>query len=574
MSQTALVKSFARHFEDGRGFPSIKEARNHAAVILGVPVLPGTAQAKQVDEAIESSVIRAARTLVRQAATPQAAYQAITELYERQPPLTVRSSTSILNQAYSTPVPISLVASNLADIQSNSSVYEPCSGNGSLLIEADPTTTTVNELDPVRADALRDQGFEVTEQDAVNYVPIQQHDIVITNPPFGTVADDTGGKRLFTVQVNDDELKTNRIDHAIVLNSLKTMKPDGRAVFIIDSEQRGQARRWRHYGGGQNQKFFKLLYRHYNVTDHFTVSRKLYRKQGANVPIDMVVVQGRGRSKLPLPEQRTPRIYNSFEELGALIRSPKQAQRLELNVPMQSVDAIEGGLLQGGTVTTLDKILTISSRDGGKTFVLQTPMRTQSGGKYFLDYELLKATNVDFFSIDDRMECTIPRSQLKPTIEALLRKVKALILVDIPHRIDISSTQTATTLKQMGEWYRSERDVPLTQDLMGYAAINTARHLLENSGIQADSKNIRVLQGEYYRVEESPTSLTIHAKGRGVLVTLKNGKLTTNLTSEDIARFSLISERLTELVQQREGMKQLATISQPNNHNSNTQIKL
>ena len=574
MSHDALIRSFTRHFAAGKRFSSIDDAREHAAIILGKPILPGTAQAKQLDEAIEMGVIRAARILVQQASTPQAAYQALMELYDRQPPLTVRSSTSILNQAYSTPVPLSWVASQLAGIRSDTSVYEPCSGNGSLLIGADTATTIVNELDPVRADALRGQGFTVTEQDALNYVPKQPHDVVITNPPFGMVADNAGGKRIFRIPVNDDALKTTRIDHAIVLNSLTAMKPDGRAVFIIHSEQRGQARRWKHYGSGQNQTFFKLLYRHYNVTDHFTLSRKLYRKQGADVPIDVVVVQGKGRSKLPLPEHRTPRIYHSFEELGALIQPPSQAQRLELNIPMQSADAIEGGLRQGGTVTTLDKILTLASRDGGKTFVLQTPIRTNAGGKYFLDYELLKATKVDFFSINDRMECTIPKSQLKPTIEALLRKGKALILVDVPHQIDILSPQAATLLKQMSEWCHSKSSMPLTQDLMGYVAINTARHLLESSGIQPDSNNTRVLQGEFYRIEDSPNGLTIHGKDRGVLVTLKNGKLTTNLTSEDIARFSLISERLGKLVQQREDMKQFVASSQHSNRSVTTQLRL
>ena len=124
------------HFLAGDRFSNIVEARRFAAPILGVEVKPGTAIAKQVDEAIESSIVRVAKDLIVQSTTTHDAYDALVDLLNRQPKLTVRSSTSMQQQAYSTPVPIAYVASVLAGIRPETTVYEPTAGNGALLIAA------------------------------------------------------------------------------------------------------------------------------------------------------------------------------------------------------------------------------------------------------------------------------------------------------------------------------------------------------------------------------------------------------------------------------------------------------
>ena len=99
-------------------------------------VKPGTAIAKQVDEAIESSIVRVAKELIAQSKTTYEAYDALVDLLDRQPKLTMRSSTSMQQQAYSTPVPIACIASVLAGIGPETTVYEPTAGNGALLIAA------------------------------------------------------------------------------------------------------------------------------------------------------------------------------------------------------------------------------------------------------------------------------------------------------------------------------------------------------------------------------------------------------------------------------------------------------
>jgi len=548
MSQTALIDLFTEHFANRQLFSSIAEARRHAAFILGTPVFPGTAPAKQVDEAIEAGAIRASRYLAKQAKTPQEAYRAIVNLYAGQPSLTVRSSTSVANQAYSTPVPLAYLTAHLAGIEPSTSVYEPCSGNGSLLINASPGMTTVNELDPTRADTLRSQGFMVTENDALSYVPDQHHDVVITNPPFGTIPSDTGGKRLFTIKMDNDELQTTRIEHAIVLNSLKAMKPDGRAVFIIDSEQRGQQKRLKHYSTGQNQNFFQLLYKHYNVKDHFTVSRKLYRKQGADVPVDIIVIHGKGASQRPLPEHQTPHIYESFEELGKLIQNSRQVQKaIPPSASIRSIEDAKKLLHQGNTLKTADNLLTITPQDGGQSFVMTTPRKTQTGGRYFLDHDLLAATGEDFYSLSDQMKNTITPNKLEAALRIFFDKDIPLLVTDIP-KINPSS-QLAVT----GDWENFQEQIPLfvhhpmTQEQIGHAAITIGRKMLDVAGIQRDSCGHRALSGKEYRIDESPSRLTIQAYNRGPIVSLQNGQLVTKLTSKDYTRFLDISARLDTL---------------------------
>lgn len=123
--QDELTNLFAASFLAGNAYTSIVEARSQAAQLLNQPVRPGSPLAKLVDESVEAGLVRAGRTVIEQADTPQNAYNSLVDLYDRQPRLGVRSSTSVRQQAYSTPLPIAYLAANLAGITAESSVYEP-----------------------------------------------------------------------------------------------------------------------------------------------------------------------------------------------------------------------------------------------------------------------------------------------------------------------------------------------------------------------------------------------------------------------------------------------------------------
>lgn len=339
-----LADAFAKEFAAGTSFASIVEARKLASDILGKPVKPGTELAKQVDEAIEVGVVMRARQLAAKESTDAETYDRMVKLYDQQPNLNVRTSTSMREQAYSTPAPLAFVASRLAGIDENTTVYEPTAGNGMLLMEApDSQKTTANELNEARYNSLREvlPNAFVSNQNAVDTFDGDTVDRVIGNPPFGVVKDEDGDSVRY--QVND-QYDTTEIDHAIVFESLKWMKPDGKAVFIIGgvNAQTDEAKSDK-YNAAAKRKFYYSLFQEYNVVDLFTVAGSLYSKQGASYPVDVIVIDGKGKSSLKLPAASLPRVYDSWDGLKELVSDEPRTDRTEVKTGESgSVDARSG----------------------------------------------------------------------------------------------------------------------------------------------------------------------------------------------------------------------------------------
>jgi len=314
-----LRGAFRDRFLEGEKFSSIREARTWASQQIGQKFSPGTADAKALEEVIEEGLVAAGRKLIQDAGgDARKGFRDLVELYQRQPKLGTRSSGSVQRQAYSTPLPIAHLASVMAGINQDpqGTVYEPAAGNGALLMGADPSKISANEIDPDRTKALADQGFEVTTQDATTYKPDQEYDFIIANPPFGSVPDQDSPNPKAKKRWQVGNLNTSQIDHAICLNSLKSLKEDGKAALIIggimgnDPEQRSDR-----YNSLANRGFFKELYDNYNVTDHISISGDLYSRQGAGFPVDVIAIDGRGKSDRSYPAADVPPIYYSFDEL-------------------------------------------------------------------------------------------------------------------------------------------------------------------------------------------------------------------------------------------------------------------
>ncbi len=317
---------------------NIVEARNLYEKITGVK--PDGILNKHVEELIELAVVLFARDRIALARkdfngkTPreieQKLFDIFTQVYqERMPNLNTRTSTSVEQQAYSTPLPLAYVASRRAGIEGVENVLEPTAGNGMLLIEADPSAVFANELNPDRAKALQIQSFaKVTEKDASTLRTGQKFDVVITNPPFGAVRDGERSKifRAPTKQAPNGYFETTQIDHAIALQALESMKDDGRGVLIVGGPAKTVENREDAYHGKQKREFYLALYRDYNVVEHVTISGDLYKRQGAAWPVDLIIIEGRGRSKLPLPAVKSPRIITTFDELRELLPSSLQSR--------------------------------------------------------------------------------------------------------------------------------------------------------------------------------------------------------------------------------------------------------
>jgi hypothetical protein len=95
----------------GEAFADIRAARKFVAEHGGKDL-----NQKQIEEAIEHGVVKAARAIVAESKTPAETYDRLVALYANQPKLGTRTSTSVEQQAYSTPAPLAYIASELAGI--------------------------------------------------------------------------------------------------------------------------------------------------------------------------------------------------------------------------------------------------------------------------------------------------------------------------------------------------------------------------------------------------------------------------------------------------------------------------
>ena len=315
-----IAQDIAQHFAFGNSFKDILEARKFIAEKTGKKIEAGTPEAKEADEAIEVGVVLAARKIIDKGRSDSETYDGLVNLYNQQPNLSVRSSTSVREQAYSTPAPLAYVASKLAGINKDSTVYEPTAGNGMLLIDSNPNNVRVNELNASRYEMLKRlfPKVDVINKNALKYEP-DISDVVIANPPFGAIGEE--------VQVYG--FKTREIDHAIVFSALGKLKGDGKAVLIVGGVRAdGDEKRREGYRSAQKRNFYSSLYTKYNVTDHFTVAGDMYKKQGASYPVDVIVIDGWGYSSRKLPAADLPQVISSYEQLkGKLDESNRMVSK-------------------------------------------------------------------------------------------------------------------------------------------------------------------------------------------------------------------------------------------------------
>ncbi len=265
---------------------------------------------KEAQEMLEAAIARHSRDVVASNHNGDAStFNQLVEAYNKQPNLNIRTSTSVENQAYSTPAPLAFVAAKMANIGKNTTVYEPTAGNGMLLITAMPENATVNEMESTRFNNLKEQGFNAHQGDALKAIengvvkPASQ-DAIITNPPFGSIKEN--GK---TVKIEVDGYKIGKIDHLIAVEALKAMKPNGTAAIIIGADM---------VQGGistDDRIFFNWLYANYNVVGHFEVDGKLYSRQGASWPVRVIIVHGKQASDKNSPVTGAIPRYDNWKDV-------------------------------------------------------------------------------------------------------------------------------------------------------------------------------------------------------------------------------------------------------------------
>ncbi|NEP19434.1 MAG: hypothetical protein F6J97_21510 [Leptolyngbya sp. SIO4C1] len=119
--------------------------------------------------------------------------------------------------------------------------------------------------------------------------------------------------------------------------------------------------------------------------------------------------QGNVRQGLMMPK--------SFDIAEALTKEP-----ITFSQPHQVMTFITELTDREGVVKTLDELLMVKAQKAGDGFVLQVPKAKESGGKYYLDEDLITAAGSDFYSVSDRMEVVIPSYRLEQTLTVLMKQ--------------------------------------------------------------------------------------------------------------------------------------------------------
>lgn len=274
------------------------DLKRFAATIYGEPIAIDDMRLRTAQEAIEAALNR---KLSREIEVPnEHAFGVALKLHEGQPPMIYRTSNSVENQQYSTPMPMSIVAQRLLGDVTGKTVLEPTIGNASLVSGLDAETIYGLDIDRSRvaqasmiaghknaiigwADAVSSDLKLAAHHAAGGAGEVPEFDFTIGNPPFG------GLKQPVMIE----KLRATRIDHLILMRSLLARKPEGRSVYIIgaDSGNYIDGKEGRVHGGSRN--LFNWLEDHYQIEDVVELDGALYGRQGAGYPVRMLVIGNR-----------------------------------------------------------------------------------------------------------------------------------------------------------------------------------------------------------------------------------------------------------------------------------------
>ncbi|MBO9565533.1 MAG: strawberry notch C-terminal domain-containing protein [Niastella sp.] len=307
-----------------------------------------------IKELTELAIVRCARYIAGLSLSMVQKYEKIVDLYSRQAILSHRTSQSILLQQYSTPAPIAYLAGifcRLDDLHFTGGLaFEPSAGNGLLTIAAKPGNVFVNEIDNVRNNNLKVQGFaKVMRLDAT--IPFKGYErrftAVITNPPFGTLQQ----------PVDYEGYKITTLEQLMSLRALDTMADNGKAAIII-----GGHTRWDDLGrmqAGRNRIFFNYLYSRYHVQDVININgKKLYTRQGTGFDVRLILIDGRKptpQGVAPLYNKGHDVVVNTFDELyNRVTNAMRQTMINRTSVLEQKALKLKALLYESGLGDTLE----------------------------------------------------------------------------------------------------------------------------------------------------------------------------------------------------------------------------
>ena len=322
---------------------------------------------KQTQEDFEAAATRYISQIITdmraQGSDTKAIYEYIVNLYQNQPTLDVQSVLSKSNNAYSTPLPIAFLAGMLARVKSTTTVLDPTGGNGMLVVAANPQNVTTIELDPHRAENMRlMQIGNVIDGDAFERIKDlrdQEVDVVLANPPFGALSTPEN-----IPSWTGQNYKIGTLDQAIAAKSLRAMANNGRAVLILGAHPKPGTIT------STDRVFLNWLYGNYNVVDHYEVAGGLYRKQGANWPLRVLVIAGRNQTDNVYPIDSTVDRITTFDELWSrYVQTSDRSEQVVVGTGKKQpatggADQPAGGVSTGDTVEDGDTGAGVGAGEG------------------------------------------------------------------------------------------------------------------------------------------------------------------------------------------------------------------
>ena len=313
----------------------------------------------EIMQSCELAIVLESRRIAQNGNSIRQQYEELKDLYERQVNIKPLDTKSKVLQQYSTPCPLAYLLGTF--IKGSSSrkerYFEPSAGNGMLTIALPENKTCVNEIDEVRISNLQSQNFaNVWNFDSSNIKNLQKEEIgtykgVITNPPFG--------KLDRKEQITRNGWDINTLDYKMAIYALDTMLDNGRASIIVGGKM------WNAYWKplsetsqkqvlfGQFKTFLGYLYAQYNVVDVIYIDGEyIYRKQGTQYPIVVILVDGRheyNESNKPnyVFDKNRDKILTTFDQIFDRIfpylenndkEKEKRAKALFFKMKMQSVN--------------------------------------------------------------------------------------------------------------------------------------------------------------------------------------------------------------------------------------------
>ncbi|HRY15996.1 MAG TPA: hypothetical protein P5330_09015, partial [Candidatus Competibacteraceae bacterium] len=320
----------------------------------------------ELQEALEAATVRYFRHPHRQPNTldleidappPTLDFQAAVRLSRHLPPAVARTGRTLAWAQFSTPLPLAVAARTLlGPLGAGRSLLEPTAGHGALLLGLPPDLRlTAVEIDPGRAQRLeqilvdaeqssdpsapatvdRSSVTRVQIGDILRLPPAEQsYDYILANPPYGGLdAQRIANGNATRVSLGNVSFPTRRLDHLILLETLKQRHPLGRAVYLIGADHPRQHALDTPAGG--SRYLLNLLGDHYHVEAVIGVHGDLYSAQGAHYPLRLVVVGQQGAGFPPVPE-RTP-VARTWDELWthvAILASQCGPSALERAAPV------------------------------------------------------------------------------------------------------------------------------------------------------------------------------------------------------------------------------------------------